>query len=105
MPRQSPKFQLFIKMYNTHKNAYTSKANVGKNSNAIFQSFMRKRINNTYAIARTTAMQHNAKTKFLSVKNAKTKRIEKMPSKRKNIIDGNKCLNSTSLDTANTHDR
>lgn len=83
MPRQSPKFQLFIKMYSTHKNAYTSKAKVGKNSNAIFQSFMRKRINNTYAIARTTAMQHTAKTRFLSVKKQRRKESKKCRAKEK----------------------
>lgn len=83
MPRQSPKFQLFIKMYSTHKNAYTSKAKVGKNSNAIFQSFMRKRINNTYAIARTTAMQHTAKTRFLSVKKSKDEKNRKNAEQKK----------------------
>lgn len=82
-----------------------SKTNVGKNSKAIFQSFVRKRIKSTYAIASTAVIHTSANTKFFSVKKAKTNNTENKPKNTKNSIDGKICFNSTSRDTANTQDK
>lgn len=75
--------------------AYILKASVGKKMSASVTSFVRKRMKRTYAKASTTVIKTSARSRFFSVKNAKTKSITNTPSTAKNSIDGKICLCST----------
>ena len=81
----------------TQRNAYALKMKVGKNSNAIFSSFMKKRISNVNAIAKTTVIHTSENMRLCNLKKQSTNSTLKIPSTAKNILDGKKCLKCTSL--------